>query len=197
MNRKLAQISCLLLTLLFLVGCSSAPAQPKVDGPLDAGDGLMIKVVEHKSVEEINSFVSDSKSEVRKPKAGNTFYSVSAELELAQGSRTMPLNLDNMILVSEDNARTPAFTLTYRRNLERDLPELVFFSLGGDGKSLDFGLGFTGMDMTMQIQYQDGAGKLTQYHGPSPIILSFLFEIPQTSKVKAFQFNDLAEMPLE
>ena len=194
MNRKLARMT---LILSFLVGCNTAPAQPKINESLDAGNGLMVTVVEHKSLEEMNSFISNSESEVRRPKSGNTYYSVSTQMELAQGSRIMTLNLDNITLISEDNTRTPAFTLTYRRNLETDLSDRVFFSLGGDGKTLDFGLGFTDMDMTMQIQYQNGLGKLTQYHGPSPIIISFLFEIPQTSKVKAFQFNDLAEVPLE
>jgi hypothetical protein len=173
------------------------PTQPKMGDQLDAGDGLMMTVVEAKNLPEVNLYKNDRESELRSPTSGNTYYAVSAELKLATGTRSLPLNLDNIVLISEDNTKFPALNLTFRDSLDTDLSTWRFMNLDGDGKTLDFGLGFTGLETTMGMQFKDGVGRLSKYYGPSPIILTFLFEIPQTSKVAAFQFNDLAPVLLE
>lgn len=207
MKTRLLVGALLLLVALALVGCASTrpalvaptsptPALPKLGDPLQATNGMTVTVLEHTTFSTV-PFVTRDGSERRSPASGNTYHVVSAELKVASDPLTMTLNLDNIDLISPDNHKAPAVALTYRSDMATDVSELAFLPVGEDGKTLDFGLGFTGMNMKQTTETsRAGAVRLLLHHGASPIILTFLYEVPEASQAQAFQFNDMTPVQL-
>ncbi len=175
---------------------TAAPAQPHIGDPLPAGDGLTVTAIEYETAAEI-MYLTQSGGAATQPSAGKKFHLVAVELELASGSRTMTLSLDDIVLITESGEETTASTLTLGPDPGTAPSDLAFFKgVGEDGRNLDFGLGFTGMDMTATYSYGPEGVSLGKYHGDNPVRLTFLFEVTASASVKAFRFGDLPEVLL-
>ncbi len=175
---------------------TSAPALPEIGEPLPAGNGLTITVIEYEVAAEI-VYLTQTGGATTQPAAGKKFHLVAIEMELASGSHTMTLSLDDIVVLGENGEEFTASTLTLGPDPSTAPSDLAFFKgVGEDGRNLDFGLGFTGMDMTATYAYSPEGVSLAKYHGDNPVRLTFLFEVPETASVKAFRFDDLTEVLL-
>lgn len=176
------------------IPATPTPAPPQIGDPLPAGDGLTITVIEYETAAEI-MYLTQSGGKASQPAAGKQFHLVAIEMKLASGSRTMTLGLDNVVLLNENGEATAASTLTLGPDPGTALTDLAFFtSVGADGRNLDIGFGFAGMDLTATYSYGPEGVSLGKYHGDNPVRLTFLFEVPETTSVKTFRFNDLPEV---
>jgi len=180
------------LVFIFLTilvgGCASAPttstAVPPTPTPIKINEALGFSFVGHVSSNDAQFRKGESGFETRTPGAGNTFHIVTIEFIAANNQTpTLTLNLKDVIIVDANKDKWPAKGLAPRVDFHD--PTKVYFWSVTDG-SLDFGVGFTGLNGTMKMDFPGPT--LSEFHDESPLLMTILFELPQASQVETFQF---------
>jgi hypothetical protein len=197
-DKKMNRIFCIVvLAVVLLTACQpTAATTPKIGDELTAENGLTVTVIKFATLTE-SFFLTQSGHEKHTPSSDNTYYAVAIKVELKRGTLTMELNLDNIVLISENGNKIPSTALSMSDKAVDNLSEWAYSYAGEENNILDFGIGFPEAESSIQQNFSpDGKVSLVKYHVSSPTWLIFLFEAPVSSKAMWFQFNDLPKVLL-
>lgn len=178
----------IILFVLLLAGCYKPLKEPYFGQPVSVSDGYTITVIESTPLGSYQ-YIDDTQKNL--PAAGKAWWAVTLEFAIPKGSYTILLNLDDVLVTTPDGTKYPAATLTLGPPPGGRIDAQGFYpSVGADGRTLDFGLGFKGMDMTMSTTFEQGkTHALTTYHGDTPIYFTFIFELPEGQTATSIIFN--------
>lgn len=208
MKLSTRSIFLLIMCLTFLLsGCASALALvPKPTATSQAiltfplNNGMQVKVTGSSSLPQANFLIAwdgtNFKTETRFPSGGNTYFVATLHFMLpGSTSQTTTLNFPDILIVDTTGKSWPAKAITYQGDYQNPTHLAFFSGIGQDGTTgLDFGLGFTGNEMTSSMRWPEGY--LDQVHLDSSADLTFLFEIPQASQLHTINLWSLPAISL-
>jgi hypothetical protein len=205
MEKKMKHLMLVLIVVFVLVtACTPAstpPVPPQVGTLLSIDNAMKVKVSGYISLTQTDFLIagtgSDFATESRTPATNNIFYAVTVNFMLTSNiTKTMALNFSDISISDTAGKSWQPQALTFYGDSQNPSKLAFFNGIGKDGQTgLDFGLGFTGNDLSMVTNFPNGY--LEQIHNRDLSSLTFLFEVPQENKVQSFKFLSLPAIILD
>ncbi len=183
------------ISALSALAATPTPTGPHIGDRLAVNDMLSVAVKGHAPLAQA-VFVTPDNTEGRWPGSDMAFHAVTVEFNVPSGeTQTVTLNLADAMLYDTAGNAWQAKALTHWGNCHNTADLAFFNGIGQDGQSgLDFGVGFTGLDLSMTVTWPEGY--LGALHGGNPFALTFLFEVPKATQVRAFKLWAVPEVEL-